>query len=153
MDQRNSELNELSIKYEESAITDMKQLTESQKVVLILAPGSSTTLTAAKIHQMLSDTEHSILNLQQLIRYKTEVMLAWKIRFNTLVLESDSSAEVSTDLFNELSRFQIDNVAEKKFIFISNSVGNIQQIHELRNKFRANLTESYEFCKITDVVT
>ena len=80
-------------------------------------------------------------------------MLAWKIRFNTLVLESDSSAEVSTDLFNELSRFQIDNVAEKKFIFISNSVGNIQQIHELRNKFRANLTESYEFCKITDVVT
>jgi len=44
----------------------MKQLTEPHKAVLIVASGSSTTLTAAKIHQMLSDTEHTTLNLQQL---------------------------------------------------------------------------------------
>ena len=30
-DQKNSELEELSIKYKDSAITDMKQLTENQK--------------------------------------------------------------------------------------------------------------------------
>ena len=150
LDQRNSELDELSIKYEAYAITDMKHLTETHKVALIFAPGSSTTLTAAKIHQMLSDTEHIILNLQQLIRYKTEVMLAWKNRFDTLVLESDSSAEVSPDLFKELSGFLNDNVAEKKFIFISSSVGNIQQIHELRNIFRANLTEKYDVFTFTD---
>jgi len=74
-------------------MTDMKQLTEPHKAVLIFAPGSSITLTAAKIHQMLSDTEHSILSLQQLIRYKTEVMLAWESKFDVLVLESQRSTE------------------------------------------------------------
>jgi hypothetical protein len=155
MNQRKSELDELSIKYQQSAVTDMEQLTEPHKAVLIFAPGRSTTLTAAKIHQMLSDTEHTILNLQQLIRYKTEVMLAWKSMFDVLVLESDSSAEVSSDLFNELFGFLNDNVNEerKKFIFISNSMGNTQQIHELRNVFHANLSEVYDSCKFTDIVT
>jgi hypothetical protein len=68
----------------------MKQLLQTHKGVLIFAPGSSTTLTAVKIHQMLSDTEHITLNLQQLIRYKTEVMLAWKSVFDVLVLESQT---------------------------------------------------------------
>jgi len=63
----------------------MKQLTKPNKALLIFAPGSSTNLVAAKIHQMLSDTEHTILNLQQLMRHKTEVMLAWKI-FNSFLL-------------------------------------------------------------------
>jgi len=153
LDQRKSALNELSIKYEESAITDMKQLTESHKAVLKFAPGSSSSLTAAKIHQMLSDTEHIILNLHQLIRCKTEVMLAWKSRFDTLVLESDSSDEVSPDLFKELSDFLNDNVVGKNFIFISNSEGNIQQVHELRNTFRANLKEGYDSFKFTDIFT
>jgi hypothetical protein len=52
----------------------MKQLTKSHKALLIFVAGSSTTLTAAKIHQMLSATKHVIMNLQQLIRYKIEVM-------------------------------------------------------------------------------
>jgi hypothetical protein len=78
LDQRKSELDELSIIYEEPSIRYMKQLTETHKAVLIFAPGRSTTLTTAKIHQILSDTEHIILNLKQLIRYKTEVILAWK---------------------------------------------------------------------------
>jgi len=153
MKQRNSELDELSIKFKQSAIRDVEKLIEPQKAVLIFVPGSSTTLTAAKIHQMLSNTEHIILNLKQLIRYKTEVMFAWKSMFDVLVLESDRSADVSPHLFSELSGFLNDNVAKKKFIFISNSVDNIQQIHELRNTFRANLTEKYDDCKFTDIVT
>ena len=131
----------------------MKLLTEPHKSILIFAPGISTTLTAAKIHQMLSDTEHIIRNLQQLIRYKTEVMSAWKIMFDVLVLESDSSAGVCPDLFNELFCFLNDNVSEKKLIFISISTGNTQQIHELRRTFHTNLTEEYEDCKFTDIVT
>jgi len=75
----------------------MKQLTEPNKAVLIFAPGSSTTLTVTKIHQMLSDTEHSILNLQQLIRYKTEVMLAWKSKFDVLLPERQKSTEIFQD--------------------------------------------------------
>ena len=97
LDQRKSELDDLNIKYKESAITDMKQLTELHKAVLIFAPGSSTTLTVTKIHQMLSDTEHSILNLQQLIRYKTEVMLAWKSKFDVLLPERQKSTEIFQD--------------------------------------------------------
>jgi TATA-box binding protein (TBP) (component of TFIID and TFIIIB) len=54
----------------------MKQITELNKAVLIFSPGRSTTLTAAKIHQMLSTTKHVILNLQQLVLYETEVMFA-----------------------------------------------------------------------------
>ena len=69
LDQRKSELDELSIKHKESAITDMKQLTESNKAVLIFATGRSTTPNAAKIHQMLSGIKHIILNLQQLLLY------------------------------------------------------------------------------------
>jgi len=153
LDQRISELDELKIKYEKSALKYMKQLTKTHKPVLIFAPGNSTTLTAAKIHQMLSDTEHIILNLQQLIRYKTEVMSAWKCMFDVLVVESDSSAEVSPELFNELSGFLDGNFAEKKFIFISISEGNIQQIHELRDAFCANLKEGHDSCKFTDIVT
>ena len=57
----------------------MKQLTDPNKYLLIFGRARSTTLTAAKFHQMLSATEHTILNLQQLIRYKTEVMLPWEI--------------------------------------------------------------------------
>ena len=87
-DQRKSELDDLIIKFKKSAITDMKQLTEPNKAVLIFAPGNSNSLTAAKIHQMLSDTEHVILNLQQLIRYKSEVILAWKNTFEIVVLDS-----------------------------------------------------------------
>jgi hypothetical protein len=136
LEQRKSELDELSFKYKESVINDIKQLTEPQKAVLIFAPGSSTTITAAKIHQMLSGAEHTILNLQQLIRYKTEVMLAWKTNFDVLVVESDSSVGVSPGLFNEFPDFLNDIVDEKKFIFISNSVGNIQQKYELRNTFK-----------------
>ena len=153
LDQRKSELDELNIKYKQSAITDMKQLIEPHNAVLIFASGSSTTLTAAKIHQMLGDTKHSILNLQQLIRYKIEVMLAWKSRFDVLVLEGDSSVEVCADLFNELSGFLNDNVAQKKFNFISNSEGNIQQIYELRLAFSTNLKEECDSCKFTDIVT
>ena len=88
LDQRKFELYDLRIKYKQPAITDMKQLIEPHKAVLIFAPGRSTTLTAAKIHQMLSDTEHVILNLQQLIRYKSEVILAWKNTFEIVVLDS-----------------------------------------------------------------
>jgi DNA-binding transcriptional regulator YhcF (GntR family) len=87
-DQMKSELHELSIKYKESAITDMKQLIQSHNTILIFAPGSSTSLTAAKIHQMLSATTQVILNLQQLIRFKFEVMLAWRSEFDVLVLDS-----------------------------------------------------------------
>ena len=76
LDQRKSELDELKIEYKQSALTDIKQLTDPQEVVLIFAPGQSTTLTAAKIHQMLSATEHIILNLQQFARHKSVVMLA-----------------------------------------------------------------------------
>ena len=153
LDQRKSELDDLSIKYKQSAITDMQQLTEPHKAVLIFAPGRSTTLTAAKIHQMLSATKHIILNLQQFMRYKTEVMVAWKRTFNVLVIESDSSAEVSPDLFNELSGFLNYSVAEKKFIFISNSLVNIEQIHELRRTFHSKVTEEYDDCKFTDILT
>jgi hypothetical protein len=42
LDQRKSELDELSIKYKQSAITNMKQLIQPHKAVLIFAPGSST---------------------------------------------------------------------------------------------------------------
>jgi hypothetical protein len=55
LDQKKSELDKLSIKYKQFAITDMKQLTETHKAVLIFSPGSSTTLTTAKIYQVLSD--------------------------------------------------------------------------------------------------
>jgi len=103
LDQRKFELDDLIIKYKLSAITDMKQLTETNKAVLIFAPGRSTTPTAAKIHQMLSGTKHIVLNLQQLLRHKSEVMFAWKSSFEVLVLESQRSTENFQDVCNEIS--------------------------------------------------
>jgi len=152
LDQRKFELDDLSITYKDSAITDMEQMIGRHKALLIFTPGRSTTLTTVKIHQMLSATKHIILNLQQLICYKTEVMLAWKSMFDVLVLESDSSAEVSVDSFIELNGFLNNSVAEKKFIFISNNVDNIQQINELHRTFNTNLTQMYDVCKFTDII-
>jgi hypothetical protein len=87
-DHRKSELDDLRIKYKESAVTELKQMIEPHKTVLMFAPGRSTTLTAAKIHQMLSATKHIILNVQKLVRYKTEVMLAWKNKIDVLLLRA-----------------------------------------------------------------
>jgi energy-coupling factor transporter ATP-binding protein EcfA2 len=152
--QRNSEFEELSIKYKQSAITHMKQLTEPHKAVLIFAPGSSTTLTAAKIHQMLSATKHTILNLQQLIRYKTEVMLAWKNKFDVLVVESQSSTEDLQDVFSEISINLNECGVEKRFVFIANTVGNTeQQINALRRTFSTKLRVEYDVWEFTDIVT
>jgi hypothetical protein len=99
LDQRKSELDELSIKYKQSAITELKQLIQPHKTVLIFAPGSSTILTAGKIHHMLSATKHIILNLQQLIRFKIQVMLACQSRFDVTVLESQSLTKNSQYVF------------------------------------------------------
>ena len=151
IDPRKSELDKLSIKYEEPAIRDMKQLTESHKSVLIFAPGRLTTLTAAKIHQMLNDTEHIIITLQQMVSCKPEVLFAWKYCRNVLVLESDSSVEDVSDVFKEISVILNESVGKRKFIFISNSAGNRKQINELQCTFHTNLTEvrdTFEFTKI-----
>jgi hypothetical protein len=110
---RNTTLDDLSIKYKEPAIKDMKQLIEPHRAVLIFAPGKSITLTSAKIHQMLSATKHFTLNLKQLIQYKTEVMLAWKSMFDVLVLESQSATENMEDIFYEIS-INLNELSESK---------------------------------------
>jgi len=153
LDQRKSEIDDLSVKYKESAITDVEQMIEPHKAVLIFAPGRSTTLTAAKIHQMLSARKHTILNLQQFVRYKSEVMLAWRNLFDVLVLESQSSTENLQDTFVETSIFLNQCDVNKKFIFISSGIGNIQQTTALRTTLSTNLTEVYDDWKFTDIVT
>jgi KaiC/GvpD/RAD55 family RecA-like ATPase len=153
LDQRKSELDDLRIKYKQPAIRDIQKLIEPNRAVLIFAPGRSTTLTAAKIHQMLSDTEHIILNLKQLIRYKTEVMLAWKSRFDVLVLECQSSSENLEDVFNEISKTLNDFGVGKKLIFIADAMGNKEQISALRRTLSTQLTEEYGDWKFTDIIT
>jgi predicted ATPase len=152
LDQRKSELDDLSIKYKQSAITDMQQLIEPNKAVLIFAPGRSTTLTAAKIHQMLSAIEHKILNLQQFMRYKTEVMLAWQSSFDVLVLESQSSTKNFQDAVDEIS-IMLDDCGVKKFIFISGRECNTQQLSALRGTFGTKLAEEYDDWKLADIIT
>jgi hypothetical protein len=153
LDQRKLELEELCVKYKQSAIVDMKQQTESNKAILIFAPGHSTTLTAAKIHQMLSARKHIILNLQQLIRYNTEVVIAWKNRFDILVLESQSSTENSQDILNDISKFLNECGEEKQFIFIDKGTGTTEHIRALRGTLKEKLTEVYDDWKFTDIFT
>jgi peroxiredoxin len=153
LEQKKFELDDLSIKYEESAITYMKQLTQPNKAVLMFAPGQSTTLTAAKIHQMLSCTKHIILNLQQLLPYKSEVMFAWKSRFDVLVVESQRSIENLQDVCNEMSEILNECVGEKRFIFIADTEGNIEQINAFRHTFSKKLREEYNDRHLRDVST
>ena len=153
LDQRKTELDDLSIKYKQSAITDMEQMIERHKALLIFAPGRSTTLTAAKIHQMLSATKHIILNWQQLVLYKTEVMLAWKNNFDVLVLESQSSIENFQYVLNEISIISNECGEEKKFIFITHRMGNTEQISALRGTFSKKLREEYDEWIFSDTVT
>jgi ankyrin repeat protein len=153
LEQRKSELGELCIKYKESAIRVMKELIEPNKALLIFAPGRSTTLTAAKIHQMLSATTHIILNLQQLVRYMPEVMFAWNNRFNVLVVEGQNSSENFQVIFDETARILNECGVKKKFVFISSRKGNIQQINSLRCTFCSKLREEYDDWKVTDIIT
>jgi adenylate kinase len=152
LDQRKCELDNLRVKFKESAITDTKQLIEPHKAVLIYAKGESTTVTAAKIHQTLRGTKHIMLKLQQLLLYKSEVILAWKNLFNILVVEGDSSTESFQDIFSKLTKNLSECVVEKKFIFITSSTGNVQQISALRSTFRTKLTEEYDDWKFNDIV-
>ena len=152
LDQRTSELDELSLKYKESILTDMKQLINLHKAVLIFAPGRSTTLTAAKIHQVLGAGKHAILNLKQLIRYKPEVMMAWKSRFDVLVLESQTSTEKFQEDFYQISMILKEGVVEKKLIFISDKEGNTEQLSALRSTCKTNLTEINDDWNFTDIV-
>jgi hypothetical protein len=153
LDQRKSDLDDLNIEYKPSAITDVKQLIEDHKAVLIFTPGRSTTLTAAKIHQMLSATKHIILNLQQLIRYKSEVFWAWKKSFDVLVLESQKTTENLEGIFNEISIILNECGVGKAFIFITETMGNTEQISALRRTFSTKLREEYDDWKFTDIVT
>ena len=151
LDQRKSELDILSIKYKQSAITDIQQLIEPQRAVLIFAPGRSTILTAAKIHQMLSAAKHMIMNLQPLIRYKIEVMLAWKSKIAVLVLESGGSTENLQDVFREISITLNECNVGKKLIFIAHRMCNAENISALRSAFGKKLPEEYDDCKFTDI--
>jgi len=152
LDQRKSELDNLSIKYKESAITDIERITEPHKAVLIFTPGRTTTLTAAKIHQMLSATKHIILNLQQLVHYKSEIMVAWKNNFDVLVVESQILPENFQDVFSEISIILNECGVEKRSIFIANTMGNTQQIRALRRTFSTKLRVEYDDCEFTDIV-
>jgi hypothetical protein len=153
LDEWRSKFNNLRITYEQSAIKNMQLLTETHNAVLIFAPGRSTTLTAVKIHQMLNETSHIILNSQQLVIDKSVVMLAWQTMFDVLVLESQSSTENFQDVFNEIYKFLNEYDDKKKFIFISSGIGNIQQTTAIRNTFSTNLTVKYDDWKFTDLVT
>jgi len=153
LDQRKSELDDLRIKYTESAIADMEKLIKPYKAVLIFAPGRTTTLTAAKIHQTLGATEHIILNLHQFGSYRSEVTLAWKNIVEVLVLEGGSSGEDFQDIFSEISDILNKTSAERKFIFISNSIDNREQISAFQSLFRTNFTQKQEIWKLRDITT
>jgi hypothetical protein len=131
----------------------MEQQTQYNKAILLVTPAQSTTLTTAKVHQMMSTKEHIILNLIQVIRYKTEVIVAWKRRFDVLVLESQSSNEKLEDVLNEISTMLNECAEEKVFIYIVNKQVNTEHIIELRRLLKEKLTQVYDDWKFTDLVT
>ena len=151
LDQRKLELDSLRIEYKQSAITNLKQLLESHKAFLISAPGRSTKLTAAKVHQMLDKTKHIILNLQQLVHYKSAVVLSWEYLVEVLVLEGESSAEISKELFSEMSIILHKTGAERKFIFISNTTFKEKQLSAFQDIFGKNFTgkDNWKFGDMT----
>jgi len=121
----------------------MKQLTESNKAVLMFAPGRLTTPTAAKIHQLPSGTKH-ILKLQQLLCYKSDVIFAWKSRFDVLVPESQRTTENLQDVCDEISIILNECDGEKRFFLIANTGDNIERINALRRIFSMKLREEYD---------
>jgi hypothetical protein len=90
---------------------------------------------------VLSATTRIILNLQQLLLYKSDVTLAWKNNFNAMIVEGDSFAEDFQDLANERSIILNEYDVENKIIFISDRLCNIQQRSALRQTFCTILTE------------
>jgi len=101
---------------------------------------------------MMSATKHIILNLEQFVRYKSEVILAWKKSFDVLVLESQKSTENFQGVFNEIPIILNECGVAKRFIFITITMGNIQQISDLRLTFSTKLREEYDDWKFTDIV-
>jgi hypothetical protein len=62
---------------------------------------------------MLSATTRIILNLQQLARYKSEVILVWNNKFNVLVVKCQNSSENFQDTFNKASMILNEKGVEK----------------------------------------
>jgi len=94
---------------------------------------------------MLSGTKHTILNLQQLLRQKSEVMFAWKSRFAVLVPESQRSTENLQDVCNEISIILNEYGG---FNFITDTGDNTQQISALHRTFGTKFREEYGWLEI-----
>jgi len=84
---------------------------------------------------------------------RSEVTLAWKNIVEVLVLEGGSSGEDSQDIFSEISDILNKTSAERKFIFISNSIDNREQISAFQSLFRTNFTQKKESWKLTEITT
>jgi hypothetical protein len=87
------------------------------------------------------------------VRYKTEVILAWKNTFDVLVLESQGSTENFQEVLNEISIILKESGLEKRFIFIAKRKGNTEQISALRSIFSTKLIEEYDDWKFTNIIT
>jgi len=60
---------------------------------------------------MLNATK--LLHLQELARYKSEVMLVWNNKFNVLVVKCKNSSENFQDVFNKASMIFNEKGVEK----------------------------------------
>jgi hypothetical protein len=80
-------------------------------------------------------------------------MLAWRSRFDVLVLETQNSAKNFQDIADEISTILIECVVEKKFIFVSSRECNIQQKMRPSPHVQYKAQEEYDDWKFTDIVT
>jgi KaiC/GvpD/RAD55 family RecA-like ATPase len=80
-------------------------------------------------------------------------MFAWKSRSDVLVLMSQRSTENFQDVCNEISTILNKYGGEKRFIFKTQTLGNIEQFRALRRTFSTKLREVYDGWKFTDIIT
>ena len=83
----------------------------------------------------------------------SDIMFAWKSRFDVLVLESQRSTESLQDVCNETSIILNECGGQKRFNFIADTGGNIEQISVLHHTFSTKLREEYNGWKFTDIIT
>jgi hypothetical protein len=80
-------------------------------------------------------------------------MLAWKSMSDVLVLECQRSTENLQDVCNEISINLNECGGEKRFNFIANTGGSIEQISALHRTFSTKLREEYDGWNSTDMST
>ncbi|PSN55708.1 hypothetical protein C0J52_09025 [Blattella germanica] len=148
---RKNELKKLNLTFNSQSLSEIKNKIEMSNSTLIFAPGRSTTITAAKLHQSLGDlSPHRFINLLNLDTYIQEIKATWPSEYSRLIVEIPNTDTEYVNLYSEIREILKE---EMKVVFIIQNTGNLKQLNSLETEWKSILKKVHDCTIISDFET